>query len=60
MTLYGYVDKERGLMIISDEINKQSLNTIIKLCSEDEVVKYSEAFIREVYQDYVKEQEETK
>lgn len=58
MELYGYIDEEKGLMIISDEINHIAQNSIIKLCSEDAVVEYSEKFIRKMYQKYKKEHEE--
>lgn len=58
MELYGYINEDRGLMVISDEINHEAQNSIIKLCTEDEVVAYATKFIREVYQKYKKEHEE--
>ena len=57
MLLYGYVDEEKGLMVISDEINATAQNTIIKLCTEDEVVEYSTKFIRQCYQNYMKKEQ---
>ena len=58
MELYGYIDDKKGLMIISDEINHETQNSVLSLCTEDEVVEYATTFIREVYQRYKKEHKE--